>query len=82
MSPRLSRVSRCSLRLCLLLCFLAPSLIGCRAVRTVAAKYPAPDIEQIYLPHAQPTAEAGTEHNPVVVIPGFGGSELRDASGG
>ncbi|MDA8020278.1 MAG: hypothetical protein MPN21_22805 [Thermoanaerobaculia bacterium] len=51
-------------------------------MRTVAAKYPAPDIEQIYLPHAQPTAEAGTEHNPVVVIPGFGGSELRDASGG
>lgn len=57
-----------------------PLFTGCRAVRTVAAKYPAPDLEQVYLPTAQ-SAEANAERNPVVVIPGFGGSEIRDAEG-
>lgn len=64
----------------LLLLLLTLPLAGCRAVRTVAAKYPAPDIETVYLP----TAETGAHHverNPLVVIPGFGGSELRDAEG-
>ena len=49
-------------------------------MRSVAAKYPAPDIKRVYLPAQMPTS-AGVERNPVVVIPGFGGSELRDAEG-
>lgn len=55
-------------------------LAGCRAVRTVAAKYPAPDIETVYLPAAD-SGSSRADRNPLVVIPGFGGSELRDAEG-
>lgn len=60
---------------------LATLLTGCRAVRTVAAKYPAPDLERVYVPTAPAIDEAGAQRNPVVVLPGFGGSELRDAEG-
>lgn len=55
-------------------------LAGCSTLRQIAAKYPAPDLKRIYLPAAQET-EVIAERNPLVMIPGFGGSQLRDADG-
>lgn len=49
-------------------------------MRTVAAKYPAPDIETVYRP-AEADGSSRVDRNPLVVIPGFGGSELRNAEG-
>lgn len=40
-------------------------------VRTVAAKYPRPDIVELYR-----HAVKNRERNPVIIIPGFGGSQL------
>lgn len=58
---------------------LTTPLAGCRAMRSVAAKYPRPDIEAVYRP-AMRIAESTSDRNPLVVIPGFGGSELQNGS--
>jgi hypothetical protein len=76
MSRRYSRFPAHLLPLLLPLLLLA----GCSTLRQIAAKYPAPDLKRIYLPAAQDT-EVIAERNPLVMIPGFGGSQLRDADG-
>ncbi|RMH20125.1 MAG: hypothetical protein D6696_08865 [Acidobacteria bacterium] len=60
-----------------LLLLLVLLLAGCRTVRSVVARYPRPDIARIYA-----AARQNPERNPVIVIPGFAGSELvRQADG-
>lgn len=59
--------------LCLALLAAALLFAGCRAaMRSVAAKYPAPPLQQVYRP-----SEVSDLRNPLVVVPGFAGSELR-----
>lgn len=45
-------------------------LVGCTAVRRVAARYPRSDLDAIY------EGARGVDRNPVILIPGFGGSAL------
>lgn len=59
--------------LCLVLLATVLLLAGCRAaMRSVAAKYPAPSLQQVYR-----ASEMADLRNPLVVVPGFAGSELR-----
>jgi hypothetical protein len=44
---------------------------GCKQVRRAATRYPAPDLERIYA-----GAAANPDRNPVILVPGFAGSNL------
>ena len=49
----------------------------CSLVRQRAARYPSPDLEQIY-----GTSRGNLELNPVILVPGFAGSSLRRTEDG
>lgn len=72
-SAPVTRWSALVSRLVLLLLALV-SLGGCSTVHKIAAKYPAPDLESLY------ESRRG-ERNPLILLPGFAGSIVRDAAG-